>query len=199
MQADGLEKNWFLTARWDHLISYLSSHPPRFKPIRRQPPDNTWYFECTHAIQVHYHNSSSQKCVNLWCFFLHSDCWYLVEKEHVKRDTLLCKRRGCNSWMVSLQIQTFRNSLTQSQEKKKKSWLPVHLETPKAELSGWYRSPCHHHPCFIKIWCNLLSKVQLPAPQGAETPLQGFRTAIVLCSIPGSRATCRQQEQNRAI
>lgn len=113
-----LERNWFLTARWDHPISYLSSHPPRFRPIRSQPPDNTWYFECTSVIQVYYHNSSSQKCVSLWWFFLHSDCWYLVEKEHVRRDILLCERRGYNSWTVSLQIQTFRNSLTESQEKK---------------------------------------------------------------------------------
>lgn len=64
---------------------------------------------------------------------LHSNCWYLAAKGHCEERHAAQQDKGVgNSWMVSLQIQTFRNSLTQ-----RKSWLSVHFEVPKAELPDW--------------------------------------------------------------
>lgn len=95
-------------------------------------------------MQVYYHNSSSQKCGDLESLCC-SCIWtvdILMEKDMVRRDTAL--QEGCNSWMAPWESKHFEavaDSLIHHSQKK--SHLPVHSETPVAQLSERYSSLCH--------------------------------------------------------
>lgn len=89
--------------------------------------------------------------------FLHSDCWYLVEKGHCEERHAALQDKGVgNSWMVSLQIQTFRNSFTQ----RRKVVAVAAFRDAQGRAARLVQSLCHPQPVlstFGRICCQILN------------------------------------------